>query len=388
MPHGLMHWFRKGETQMSSAPRTVEEFIALPKWWRTNILTEIRRSADGVGDLLAGLRDAGRSPFFIVDKALEHQAKFARIFDQADKYVFDATESEPRTGDVDHVVDIVRGASPAKDTVVGIGGGGTMDLAKAVSICTANPKRAQDYQGYGLDMKRGTDIWVLPTLQGTGAEVTPIAVLRGPEKKLGINNNFTASTVAVIDPTLSDGVPAFNRFYTMMDCFFHHFEITQSKTSAPSAVEDARDGRRLASEVLSVDMREYDLPRAIKSAMASLLGGSSTIGGRVGVSHAISYGLSNSAPKLPHSVAVTIAMLACKDIYKEGGYDETLGFLETNDMPRPRARDYGIDESQIEKMTRTALGMEKLWLSHYGDDWKRHVDHDMIADIYKRIVEA
>ena len=122
--------------------------------------------------------------------------------------------------------------------------------------------------------------------------------------------------------------------------------------------------------------------------MASVLGGSSTIGGRVGVSHAISYGLSNAAPKLPHSVAVTISMLACKDIYKEGGYDETVRFLEINGMPHPKARDYGIDESQTAKMTQTALGMEKLWQSHFGDDWKKFVDRDFIEDIYKKILAA
>ena len=42
-------------------------------------------------------------------------------------------------------------------------------------------------QGWGLDIVQGVDVWIVPTLSGTGAELTPIAVLRGPEKKLGIN---------------------------------------------------------------------------------------------------------------------------------------------------------------------------------------------------------
>jgi 3-deoxy-alpha-D-manno-octulosonate 8-oxidase len=366
----------------------MDEFIRAPEWWRTEILTEIVRSADGVADFLDGLASRGKRAFFIVDDVLKSQPRFARVFEQKNLFRFDASASEPRTQDVDRVVSLVREGGTNFDVIAGVGGGSTMDLAKATAICTANPKPSADYQGYGLDMKKGADIWVLPTLAGTGAEVTPIAVLRGPEKKLGINNNFTAATVAVIDPQLSSGAEKFNRFYTMMDCFFHHFEITMSRTSSPSAVEDARDGREMSTEVLTQGAGEYDTARAIKSAMASVLGGSSTIGGRVGVSHAISYGLSNSAPKLPHSVAVTISMLGCKDIYRDGGYDETVKFLELNGMPRPKARDYGIGDSQIDKMTKTALGMEKLWQSHFGDDWKKFVDYGFVEDIYKKILAA
>lgn len=373
---------------MSPEPKTLKEFINTPHWWKTKILTEIVQSEDGVGDLLGALAERSKQPFFIVDGALEDQKVFKRIFDRDEKYLFNATESEPKTGDVDKLVALL-GSKPVRpDAIVGVGGGGTIDLAKAVSICMANPKTAAEYQGYGMEMQRGPDIWALPTLNGTGAEVTPIAVLRGPEKKLGINNNHTAVSVAVIDPQLSSGVKKFNRIYTMLDCYFHHYEITKSKTSAPDAILDAHEGLRMAKSVLSSDMTDYSLENAIVSAMASVLGGSSTIGGRVGVSHAISYGLSNSSPKLPHSVAVTIAMLACREIYGGGGYDDTVGFLEVNGMQRPAAREYGIGASHIKKMTDTALGMEKLWQSHFGDDWRKTVTREFVDDIYKRIVAA
>ena len=373
---------------MPPAPKTVKEFVKTPHWWKTRVLTEIIQSGDGVGDLLAGLAEKKSAPFFIVDEALGDQKAFKRIFDCDEKFLFDASTSEPRTGDVDKLVSLI-GAKPVQpDAIVGVGGGSTMDLAKAVSICLANPRSAAEYQGYGLEMQKGPDIWVLPTLNGTGAEVTPIAVLRGPEKKLGINNDYTAATVAVVDPQLSVGARKFNRFYTMLDCYFHHFEITKSRTSAPDAILDAHDGLKMAKAVLSHDLTDYDTERAILSTMASVLGGSSTIGGRVGVSHAISYGLSNSSPKLPHSVAVTIAMLACKDIYQDGGYDDTLHFLEASGMPRPTAREYGIDASQVKKMTKTALGMEKLWVSHYGEEWQKTVTPAFVEDIYRRIVAA
>jgi 3-deoxy-alpha-D-manno-octulosonate 8-oxidase len=371
---------------MPDAPMTIDEFKNARSWWRTKILTEIITSADGVGDLFKLLKDRSSSPFFIIDEILKPQPQFRGIFAEKDRYVFDASYSEPRTQDVDRVVSLLKGRGYLPDAIVGIGGGASMDLAKAVSICLANPRQSAEYQGYGLDMARGVDIWVLPTLSGTGAEVTPIAVLRGPKKKLGINNSHTAPAVAVIDPSLSFGAKKFNRFYTMMDCYFHHYEITKSKTSDKDAIEDSRDGARIAREVLSCDLSEFDLDRAAKSAVASVLGGSSSIGGRVGVSHAISYGLSNASPHLPHSVAVTISMLACKDIYPDGGWDDTVRFLEINGMSRPTAREYGINGSHIGGMTKTALGMEKLWLSHFGDEAREVVTEGFVRDIYERIV--
>jgi 3-deoxy-alpha-D-manno-octulosonate 8-oxidase len=372
---------------MTDEPETIRGFIDAPDWWSTDILTEVIRSDDGVGSLLGLLRERGRVAFFIVDDALASQPRFGPLFEQKELFRFRASDSEPRTGDVDKLVALIRGEKPAPDVIVGVGGGSSMDLAKAVGICMENPRPAAEYQGYGLDMKRGAEIWVLPTLSGTGAEVTPIAVLRGPEKKLGINNSFTAPSVAIVDPQLSSGAPKFNRFYTMMDCYFHHYEITRSRTSDERAVNDSRIGVEMAREVLRHGMSSFSLDAAVTSAKASILGGSSSIGGRVGVAHAISYGLSNSSPKLPHSVAVTISMLACGEIYGDG-CDDTVNFLRANREKNPRAADYGIGESHIAKMTATAMGMEKLWQSHYGEGWRGVVNAAFIENIYRRIVEA
>lgn len=370
---------------MMNIPTDIKSFTELKPWWRTPVPTEIVLSGRGVDELLSKLKERGRKPFFVVDGALKDQPRFAAIFAQRDLFVFDATSSEPRTGDVDSLRARIKAMDREPDTLVGVGGGATMDLSKAVAICLANDEPAQHYQGYGLAMNKGADIWVLPALNGTGAEITPIAVLRGPEKKLGINNPYTESAVAVIDPQLSADAPHFNRFFTMMDCYFHHYEIMMSKTSAPEAIEDAKDGLALSREVLSHDLSGYSLDLAIKSAMASVLGGSSTIGGRVGAAHAISYGLSNSAPRLPHSVAVAISMSVLEDVYPEG-YGDTRRFLEINGLAMPKAADYGIGEKDAAKMTKTALGMEKLWHSCFGDGWKDIATEEYIEKIYARII--
>lgn len=369
-------------------PTDVKSFVNLSPWWRTEVPTEVILSSDGIFDLLGMLEARGKVPFFVIDSALLSQPAFAKVFEQKNKFLFDATFSEPRTSDVDALVAYIKALDCEPDVIVGIGGGAAMDLSKATGICMGNPLRAQDYQGYSLHMNKGRDIWTVPALNGTGAEITPIAVLRGPEKKLGINDSYTESAVTIVDPQLSAGAPKFNRFYTMMDCYYHHYEITKSKTSSAEAIADAHDGLSLSREVLSNDLSNYKIENAIKSAMASVLGGSSTIGGRVGIPHAVSYGLSNAAPKLPHSVAVTLSMLALEEIYPDG-YADTLKFLKASNMEFPKASSYGITADDIPMMTKTAQGMEKLWQSCYGlDSWKDKATAEFIEEIYTRIVNA
>lgn len=369
---------------MINVPTDINAFVNSSPWWKTNFPTEVICSDDGVGDLIKRIECESRRPYFILDSALLEQDAFSPLFNGASVFVFNASASEPKTEDVDRLVEVIMSDPKAIDLLVALGGGSTMDLTKAAAICTANPGPSSGYQGYDMEMNKGLDIWVVPTLNGTGAEITPIAVLRGPEKKLGINNKYVEPAVAFIDPQLSACAKKFNRFFTLMDCYYHHYEITKSKTSSKDALADASKGLMLAREALSHRIDKHETQTAIKAAMASVLGGSSSIGGRVGAAHALSYGLSNSSPSLPHSVAVTISMLVLGDIYPDG-YADTLRFLELNEICVPRASEYGIGEKDIEKMTKTALGMEKLWQSCFGDNWQEQATPDFIRSAYMKI---
>ena len=371
---------------MLKIAENIKEFTEMKPFWNVSVPADVVFSDDGVGTLLSMLKEREKKAFFVLDSALKAQPRFSALFEQDDIFEFDKSFSEPRTQDVDALRSELLKRSEVPDTMVGVGGGAAMDLAKATAICLANPRPAQCYQGFDLVMNKGADIWTMPALNGTGAEITPIAVLRGPEKKLGINNPYVQPEVTVIDPQLSEGAPHFNRFFTMMDCYFHHCEITASKTSCAAAKADSIEGLEIARSVLSQDLTHYSMPAAIKSVAASLLGGSSSIAGRVGAAHAISYGLSNSAPHLPHSVAVTISICALEDIYpKERA--ETMRFLEANGFSVPKASEYGVTAEKINRMTATALGMDKLWLSCFGEEWRARATKSYIEDIYRRIVE-
>ena len=122
-----------------TAPADIRGFAALAPWWRTEVPTQIVLSEDGIGTLFSLIESRGHRPFFVVDSALENQPAFRRVFEQKEKYLFCASKSEPHTEDVDFLVEKIHASAENVTLLVGIGGGATMDLAKATGICLANP---------------------------------------------------------------------------------------------------------------------------------------------------------------------------------------------------------------------------------------------------------
>ena len=108
--------------------------------------------------------------------------------------------------------------------IVGIGGGSAMDIAKAVSLMLNNPGSSADYQGWDLINNPAVYHVAVPTLAGTGAEISRTAILTGPVKKLGINSDYTLFDQILLDPELLAGVPKDQWFYTGMDCYIHDVE--------------------------------------------------------------------------------------------------------------------------------------------------------------------
>ena len=97
-------------------------------------------------------------------------------------------------------------------------------MAKAVSIMLTNEGEAKDYQGWDLVKNEAIYHVGIPTLSGTGAEVSRTAVLTGPDKKLGINSDFTPFDQVILDSELTQEVPKNQWFYTGMDCYIHCVE--------------------------------------------------------------------------------------------------------------------------------------------------------------------
>lgn len=106
--------------------------------------------------------------------------------------------------------DAVAGARAARpDSIVAIGGGSCLDLAKTTALVHTHGGRPQDYYGEFKVPGAVIPVIAVPTTSGTGSEVTPVAVLSDPDRtlKVGISDPRLIPAVAICDPELTLSCP-------------------------------------------------------------------------------------------------------------------------------------------------------------------------------------
>ncbi|MFA6126867.1 MAG: iron-containing alcohol dehydrogenase [Bacteroidales bacterium] len=117
------------------------------------------------------------------------------------------------------------------EVIVGLGGGSSMDAAKAISVEATHPGTSWDYLFYKNpqpDPARLLPVIAVSTTSGTGSQVTQVAVVTNPEMrdKSALYNNILYPRVCIIDPELMLTVPQFVTATTGFDVLCHAFEST------------------------------------------------------------------------------------------------------------------------------------------------------------------
>ncbi|WP_367361271.1 iron-containing alcohol dehydrogenase family protein [Syntrophus buswellii] len=289
-------------------------------------------------------------------------------------------DDEPKTKYIDELVARIRAYSPVTPAgIVGIGGGSAMDIAKAVSLMLNNPGSSADYQGWDLISNPAVYHAAVPTLAGTGAEISRTTILTGPEKKLGINSDYTLYDQILLDPELLAGVPKNQWFYTGMDCYIHDVESLHGTFINEFSKAYGEKSRDLCRQVFLEDSPEKD----DKLMMASYFGGMSIAYSQVGACHALSYGLS-FVLGIHHGVGCCIAFDQLEDIYPEG-VREFRQMMEKHDIPLPRNVTKDLDSASLEKMVTTALGLVPLWENCLGPDWANLMTRERAMELYRRM---
>jgi 3-deoxy-alpha-D-manno-octulosonate 8-oxidase len=251
-----------------------------------------------------------------------------------------------------------------------------MDLAKAVSLMLTNRGSAADYQGWDLIKKPAVYHAAVPTLSGTGAEVSRTTVLTGPQKKLGINSDHTVFDQIVLDPEMIANAPNPQRFYTGMDCYIHcveSLEGTYLNSFSQAYGEKAMD---LCREVFLTDPDDAD----DRLMMASYCGGMSIAYSQVGICHALSYGLA-FVLGLHHGLGNCVVFDTLEEYYPEG-VREFRQMMARLGIDLPRHLTAGITETQMEKMVDVSLVLEPLWENALGKDWKAVMTREKIRALY------
>ncbi|MEG3657011.1 iron-containing alcohol dehydrogenase family protein [Arenibacter palladensis] len=337
-----------------------------------------------LGEILMPKRINSEAPFiFLVDDVFEGTGLISRIpliFN--DQLIFISADEEPKTDQVDALVHKIK--SDYEDLpsgIVGIGGGTLLDLAKAVAIMLTNKGNAYQYQGWDLVKKPSIYHVGIPTISGTGAEVSRTTVLLGPEKKLGINSDYTTFDQVLMDPDLTKGVPKEQWFYTGMDCFIHCIESLNGTFLNAFSQSYGEKALELCKEVYLEDLQEDEARN--KLMMASWHGGMSIAYSQVGVAHAMSYGLSYLLG-VRHGIGNCLVFQHLKEFYPEGVelFNE---MKEKHNIRLPKGICKELTNDDFEIMINVALSLVPLWENALGKEWCTIVTPEKLKSIYQKI---
>lgn len=342
-----------------------------------------RGAFNQLDEILQPNRKGDAPMIFLVDHFFEGKPLTGRVpLRGKDKIIFVDVTYEPKTTYVDKLAKDLKEEFGTVSGVIGIGGGSAMDLAKAVSLMMNNPGSSADYQGWDLVKQPGVYKVGIPTLSGTGAEVSRTTVLTGPTKKLGMNSDFTPFDQIVLDPELTADAPVNQRFYTGMDCYIHCIESLTgtylnefSKSYGEKALQLCRD--------VYVNKDGWDAESDDKLMMASYAGGMSIAYSQVGIAHAVSYGLSYLLGT-KHGIGNCIVFDHLEEYYPEG-VKEFKYMVEKNQIDIPKNICAYLTDEQFDKMIDVSLGMKPLWENALGKNWEQQITRTTLRKLYERL---
>ena len=339
-----------------------------------------------LSEIVSPNRLNSNAPFiYLVDDVFKNNAWLtSRItLSYDDKILFVSAKEEPKTSQVDALVeDIILTSKERPSGIIGIGGGTVLDLAKAVSIMLTNEGESKDYQGWDLVKNPAIYHVGIPTISGTGAEVSRTTVLTGPTRKLGINSDYTPFDQVILDSELTKDVPLNQWFYTGMDCYIHCIESlsgtylnTFSQTYGNTALE-------LCKEIF-LENNLSDIESQEKLMMASWHGGMSIAYSQVGVAHAMSYGLAYLLG-VKHGIGNCIVFDHLEEFYPEGV--KLFKAMKTkHNIILPQGICADLSDKDFEVMTTVALGLEPLWENAIGKQWKKIITKERLKELYQKM---
>lgn len=219
-----------------------------------------------------------------------------------DVIVFDAVEADPSKETLLAAVEEGRSAGAA--CVAALGGGSPMDVAKLAAYLLGSGDKLDEIWGVGLAKGQRLPLALVPTTAGTGSEATPISVITCEGGvKLAVNSAPLIADWAVLDATLTLGLPAHVTAATGIDAIVHAVEAyTSARLKNPLSDALAREALRLlSSNLLTVIEQPKNLEARSQMLLGAHLAGLAFSNAPVAGVHALAYPL-GGLHHLPHGL--------------------------------------------------------------------------------------
>lgn len=228
--------------------------------------------------------------------------------------VLDRVSTNPDMDDLDVLAGECSNEAARPDCIIALGGGSAIDTAKVLSrtIGSESDTPLSDCfrKGIPLDERGGVPIVAIPTTAGTGSEVTCTATIwdfrEGAKYSLSGEDLFPRT--AIIDPTLTYGLPPDITASSGLDAVSHAFESIWNTSANPVSIALASESLRFSFDALPKLRRTGDDHEARSDMMnASLLAGLAISQTRTALAHSISYPLTLKLG-IPHGIACSFAL--------------------------------------------------------------------------------
>jgi len=304
--------------------------------------------------------------------------------------LFSAVEADPSKATL--LTAVEAGRSAAVTSVVGFGGGSPMDVAKLAAYLLGSGDDLDSIWGVEVAQGQKLPLVLVPTTAGTGSEATPISVITvDGGTKLAVNARAITADLAILDPTLTTGLPRHVTAATGIDAMVHAVEAyTSARLKNPLSDALAREALRLLSANL---IRACEAPGNLAARSAMLLGahlaGVAFSNAPVAGVHALAYPL-GGIHHLPHGLSNALMLrhvlqhnaVAARDHYAElaeivapdcagqGNQAKCATLIDALDRMiidsglKPRLRDHGIARSDIPLLAREAMKQQRLLVNN------------------------
>lgn len=195
------------------------------------------------------------------------------------------------------------------EVVVGLGGGSSMDTAKAIAVAATHPGTCWDYLFFRPTQptEKTLPIIAVSTTSGTGSQVTQVAVVTNTEErnKSALYNPIIYPRVALVDPELMLSLPSYITATTGFDAFTHAFESYINPNGSPYTDILALEAIRIIIENLPEAVKHgSNLEVRSKMAWADTLAGLSIANAGVTLPHGVAMAMSGLYPHIAHGQAL------------------------------------------------------------------------------------
>lgn len=317
-----------------------------------------------------GIRKAG-----IVDK-VEAVLNNAGI----ELVIYDNTQENPDIKQVEECTEIAK--KEGITLIIGVGGGSSIDIGKAVGILMSNAGSLREYEGAEKqEFPPGAPLIAIPTTAGTGSEVTASTVISDVEnnRKLSIRSIMNIPKMAFLDTTLLTSLPPHIIAATGIDALTHGIESYTSLDASPIS-----DAYALASiKLIAENMRNFyfnpsDCVAARNMQIASLMAGQAFANAKLGTVHSLATPV-GGVFHVAHGVANAILLVpvmeynlpACINKYA----DIATAFGENiSGMSKVKAAELGIEAVRRLKddvaipTTLTEVGVDPMYIDEMAED--------------------